>query len=234
MLRLEALRLQQGDFALTADLQVAPGQAVAVMGPSGGGKSTLIAAIAGFLAPEAGRIWWDGVDLTGLSPGSRPISVLFQDNNLFPHLTVAQNLALGLRPSGRVSQAERLRISDVLARVGLAGLELRKPGSLSGGQQSRAALARVLLADRPLVLLDEPFSALGPGLKNEMLDLAAAILAGPGRCLIMVTHDPADAARIAGQVIAVEAGQVLPPQPVLEFNANPPPGLRAYLGQSRK
>ena len=231
MLRLEGIQLRQGDFVLAADLEVGSGNVVAVMGPSGEGKSTLLAAIAGFVRPTAGRIWWNGVDLTGMHPGDRPISVLFQDNNLFPHLTVMQNLALAIRPTGRVSQAEGQRIEDVLAQVGLQGFGPRKPGAMSGGQQSRAALARVLLSDRPLVLLDEPFAALGPGLKAEMLDLTAQMLAGPGRCLIMVSHDPADAARIADQVIAVEAGRAAPPMPVAAFMANPPPGMRAYLGR---
>ena len=231
MLRLEGIQLRQEDFVLAADLEVGSGKVVAVMGPSGEGKSTLLAAIAGFVRPAAGRIWWNGVDLTGMHPGDRPISVLFQDNNLFPHLTVMQNLALAIRPTGRVSQAEGQRIKDVLAQVGLKGFGPRKPGAMSGGQQSRAALARVLLSDRPLVLLDEPFAALGPGLKAEMLDLTAQMLAGPGRCLIMVSHDPADAARIADQVIAVEAGTAAPPMPVAAFMANPPPGMRAYLGR---
>lgn len=231
MLRLDGIRLRQGQFELSADLTVGAGSVVAVMGPSGGGKSTLIAAIAGFLRPTAGRIFWDGADLTGMPPGQRPVSVLFQDNNLFPHLTVPQNLALGIRPSGRVGPDEQRQIGDVLARVGLTGVGDRMPGALSGGQQSRAALARVLLGGRPLVLLDEPFAALGPGLKDEMLDLAATMLAAQGRTLILVTHDPADAQRIAGQVIAVEEGVAAQPISTANFLADPPPGMRTYLGK---
>jgi thiamine transport system ATP-binding protein len=233
MLRLEGLKLQLGDFELSADFSVKSGAVVAVMGPSGGGKSTLIAAIAGFVRPVAGRIWWDGTDLTMLPPGQRPVSVLFQDNNLFPHLTVHQNLALGIRPSGRITPQELRQVADVLTRVGLAGLGDRNPGALSGGQQSRAALARVLLGGRPLVLLDEPFAALGPGLKEEMLDLAATMLAAQGRMLIMATHDPADARRIADEVIIVAAGAAEAPVSTVSFFANPPPGMRNYLGLDR-
>lgn len=231
MLTLDGLALRQGDFTLAADLRVQRGAVVAVMGPSGGGKSTLLAAIAGFLQPEQGRVLWDGQDLTRLAPGDRPISILFQDNNLFPHLSIAQNLGLGLRPSLRLGPQEWAQVEAVLERVGLGGLSARKPGALSGGQQSRAALARVLLGGRPLVLMDEPFSALGPGLKDEMLDLAAATLADTGRTLIMVTHDPADAARIAGQVIVVDDGVAAAPVATATLFANPPAGLRAYLGK---
>lgn len=233
MLTLDRLALRQGDFTLTADLRVQTGAVVAVMGPSGGGKSTLLSAIAGFLRPEQGRILWDGQDLTRLAPGDRPISILFQDNNLFPHLSIAQNLGLGLRPSLRLGPQEWAQVEAVLERVGLGGLSTRKPGALSGGQQSRAALARVLLGGRPLVLMDEPFSALGPGLKDEMLDLAAATLADRGRTLIMVTHDPADAARIAGQIIVVDDGVAAAPVATATLFANPPAGLRAYLGKPK-
>lgn len=234
MLKLEGIRLRQGEFTLTADLQVEPGQIVAVMGPSGGGKSTLINAVAGFLRPEAGRILWNGTDLTTLPPGQRPIAVLFQDNNLFPHLTVTQNLALAIRPSGRMSQADAQQIDAVLIRVGLQGLGPRKPGALSGGQQSRAALARVLLSGRPLVLLDEPFAALGPGLKDEMLDLTLSVMGSQGQTVLMVTHDPDDARRIATAVIAVEAGIADSPVPTAAFLAAPPPGMQTYLGQKNK
>jgi thiamine transport system ATP-binding protein len=231
MLTLDGLRLRQGEFSLEADLTVGTGATVAVIGPSGGGKSTLLAAIAGFFPPAEGRVLWNGADLTGLVPGARPVSILFQDNNLFPHLTVAQNLGLGLRPSLRLDKDEWARVEAVIGQVGLAGMSTRKPGALSGGQQSRAALARVLLAARPLVLLDEPFAALGPGLKDEMLDLAATTLAATGRTLVMVTHDPQDAARIASEVIVVDGGRASKPVAAAALFADPPPALRAYLGK---
>jgi len=230
MLQLEGLHLQLGAFTLRADLSLPTGAMVAVMGPSGGGKSTLLAAIAGFLMPVSGRIVWSGQDITALPPAARPVSILFQDNNLFPHLTVAQNLGLGLRPSLRLNSDETDRIEDALAQVGLAGLSGRKPGALSGGQQSRAALARVLLGGRPLVLLDEPFAALGPGLKDEMLDLAASMLSAQGRTLLMVTHDPRDARRIAETVMLVADGVAAQPVATVEIFADPPSVLRDYLG----
>ncbi|MGX9853944.1 thiamine ABC transporter ATP-binding protein [Limimaricola variabilis] len=231
MLRLEGLEIRQGDFALSADWALGDGSICAVMGPSGGGKSTLLAVIAGFLAPQTGRVSWDGRDLTGLAPAQRPISILFQDNNLFPHLTIERNLALGLDPRGRLDAARCAEIAGVLERVGLAGLGERRPAALSGGQQSRAALARVLLMDRPLVLLDEPFAALGPGLRMEMLDLAREVLAGEGRTLLMVSHAPEDAARIASDIVMVDAGRAAPPAAAGPLLADPPPALKAYLGR---
>jgi thiamine transport system ATP-binding protein len=232
MLTLDHLTLQQGTFRLTADVTFAPGSRTAVMGPSGGGKSTLLAAIAGFLPPAAGRILWNGLDITPLPPCDRPVSILFQDNNLFPHLTIAQNAGLAIAPRLRHSAADRTRIDHAFALVGLAGLGDRKPAALSGGQQSRAALARVLLADRPLVLMDEPFAALGPALRAEMLDLAVTTLAASGRTLILVTHDPADALRLQGDICLVADGSVTSPEPAEPLLADPPPALRDYLGKT--
>ncbi len=231
MLHLDRLELAQGDFRLLADLHIPRGSSVALLGPSGGGKSTLLAGIAGFLAPQSGRVLWEGQDLGPLPPGRRPISILFQDSNLFPHLTALQNVALGLRPSLRPRQEERARASEALDRVGLAGLEERRPAQLSGGQQARAALARVLVQDRPLVLMDEPFGALGPALKSEMLDLTRDVLARRGATILMVTHDPDDAAAFAAMVIVVADGRAEAARPTGAVLADPPPALRAYLGR---
>lgn len=230
MLILEGLRLAQDEFALEADI-VFPDQAItALIGPSGAGKSTLLSAIAGFLAPAQGRIMWDGNDLSGIPPGRRPFSMLFQDNNLFPHLTVLQNVGLGLRPDLRLTVDEKKQCQDALAQVGLAGLDGRKPGALSGGQQSRVALARVLVADRPLVMLDEPFAALGPALKDEMLDLVKAQLLAADKTVLMVTHDPSDARRVADHAVLVADGVVCDPVPTDVLLDNPPPALADYLG----
>ncbi len=230
MLRLDRLEVAVGAFRLSAELKVPRGAAVAVMGPSGGGKSTLLAAIAGFLRPVAGRVLWEGRDLGGLAPGARPVGMLFQDNNLFPHLSALQNVALGIRPSLRPRPQDRARAEAALARVGLAGMGERRPAQLSGGQQGRAALARFLVQDRPVVLMDEPFAALGPALKAEMLGLTREVLAGRGATLLMVTHDPADARAIAESVIVVAEGRAAPPVPTEALLADPPPALRAYLG----
>lgn len=230
MLTLEGVRLRQGDFVLSADLAVPDGTLVAVIGPSGGGKSTLLAAIAGFLDPDAGQILLNGRSLAGVAPAARGISMLFQDNNLFPHLSVAANVGLGLTTRSRLTEMERARVGGVLDRVGLSGLGARRPAELSGGQQSRAALARVLLEDRPLVLLDEPFAALGPGLRSEMAALVRETLSGPGRVVLMVTHEPRDALGVADRVIFVEGGRAAAPVATRALLEDPPPALQAYLG----
>ena len=231
MLIFDNVKLQQGTFQLTADIRIPAQTIIGLIGPSGAGKSTLLAGIAGFLEPVAGRITWDKHPLTGLAPGDRPVSMLFQDNNLFPHLTVSQNVGLGLRPDLKLTAAEKLSVSAALQDVGLDGFADRKPNALSGGQQSRVALARVLVAERPLVLLDEPFSALGPALKDEMLDLVKSKLLAAGKTIIMVTHDPADARRIADHAVLVADGITLAPVPPDVLLDNPPPSLAAYLGK---
>ncbi len=230
MLTLDRLTLTQGDFRLDADLTIQTGARVALIGPSGAGKSTLLAAIAGFLAPASGRILWQGEDITATPPGERPLSILFQDQNLFPHLWLETNLALGLNPKGKIDATDRARIETALARVGLEGMERRKPGALSGGQQSRAGLARTLLRGRPILLLDEPFAALGPALKSEMLALVAEIAREQGTTVLMVSHDPEDARALCPQTVLVAEGRAHAPQETGPLLDDPPPALRDYLG----
>ncbi|RVT82010.1 ATP-binding cassette domain-containing protein [Rhodobacteraceae bacterium CCMM004] len=230
MLRLEGVRIRLGDFALAADFALPAGALAAVLGPSGSGKSTLLGAVGGFLPVAQGRISWTGRDLTDLPPGARPVATIFQDNNLFPHMDAAANVALGLRPGGRLSAAERAAVDGALERVGLAGYAGRRPADLSGGQQSRVALARMLVQDRPLVTLDEPFAALGPALRAEMVALVRDLARDAGRTVLMVTHAPEDARRLGGLAIAVGDGRAAPPVPVAQLLDDPPPALRDYLG----
>jgi thiamine transport system ATP-binding protein len=230
MLTLEGIEIAQGGFRLSAGFTVEAGARVAVIGPSGAGKSTLLSTIAGFQQPVAGRVLWDRRDITRAAPGDRPLSVIFQDNNLFPHLTAFQNVGLGIRPSLKLSPTERDRVDEALRRVGLDGLGVRRPGALSGGQQSRVALARMLLRDRPLALLDEPFAALGPALRAEMLDLVAELCAETGLTLMIVTHEPRDAERIADRTVLVADGKAAAPVDTARLFSDPPAALRAYLG----
>lgn len=226
MLALEGLDIRLDAFRLGADLTV-PDGITAVIGPSGGGKSTLLAAIAGFVAPEGGRVVWDGRDITGLPPGDRPVAVVFQDNNLFPHLDIETNVALGIAPVARPPASAREAARDALTRVGLGGFGSRMPGELSGGQQGRAALARVLLTRRPIVLLDEPFAALGPALRHDMLELTKRLLGE--RTVLLVTHHPEDARLVAPLTIAVAEGRAAAPAPTGPLLDAPTPSLARYL-----
>ncbi|KPQ07330.1 MAG: ABC-type thiamine uptake system ATPase component ThiQ [Rhodobacteraceae bacterium HLUCCA12] len=230
ILELDDLRIELGEFRLRADLRVEAGARVAVIGPSGAGKSTLLGAIAGFVPLAGGTISWRGARIDTRPPAERPLSILFQDNNLFPHLSVFDNVALGINPSLRLRADQREDVEQALARTGLEELSARKPAELSGGQISRAGLARVLLRARPLILLDEPFAALGPALKRDMLALVAEIADEQGATLLMITHDPADALRICPQTIVVARGAASAPADTKALVAAPPPELAAYLG----
>ena len=231
MLQLDHLILTQGSFRLSADWSVDAGRRITLMGPSGAGKSTLLSAIAGFLQPSSGHVRWRGQDLAPLQPGERPVTILFQDQNLFPHLTIAQNLGLGLRSDLRLSDAERRRTDDALDRVGLEGMGARRPAQLSGGQASRAALARALLRARPILLLDEPFAALGPALRAEMLALVTEVADETGALVLMVTHDPRDALALGGSTAFVADGVVHPPVPTARLLENPTGAVQDYLGR---
>lgn len=230
MLELQSIRLTQGDFTLSADLTIPVGARVAVVGPSGAGKSTFLSLIGGFEAADEGRLLWNGQELTKALPHERPISHLFQDNNLFAHMSAAQNVGLGIRPNLRLTKAEQARVTEALSAVGLSGMEARRPAELSGGQQSRVALARVLVQEKPLILLDEPFSALGPAMRGEMIGLAKEVSTRLSATMLMVTHDIADVDRFADLVIWIEDGVCQPPRNWEEMKADPPQGLKAYIG----
>ena len=227
MLRVDDVVLARPGFRFEAGFGIAAGTRAAVIGPSGGGKSTLLSLITGFDTPDEGRIWWGERDVTDDPPNARPVAMLFQDNNLFPHLDIETNVALGADPVARPSEAARSRAREALERVGLADQARKKPGALSGGQQSRAALARLLLTARPLVLLDEPFAALGPALRRDMWALLVELL--PEATILMVTHDPEEAERSAGVILFVEEGRVQKPIETADFFANPSEAVARYL-----
>ena len=230
VLKINNVHIAQGGFRLTASLPLLEAGIYAVMGPSGAGKSSLLAALAGFLALQEGQILWEGRDIAALPPAQRPMAMLFQDNNLFPHLSAARNIALALTRRAKLTADQTDQVNAALEQVGLAGFGTKKPPQLSGGEQSRVALARVMLQDKPILLVDEPFSALGPALKAEMLDLLGELARERGSLVMMVTHDPADALRIAEKTILVAEGTAHPPEQTEGLLQNPPPALAAYLG----
>lgn len=227
----EAVTFRYEDMVMSFDLHVAAGACYAVIGPSGAGKTTLLSLIAGFDRPLSGRVLIGGRDVTGLAPAERPVTTLFQEHNLFAHLSVAENVGLGIHPGLRLDDAGRDRVAVALAGVGLAGMDRRLPRQLSGGERQRVALARSLVRNRPVLLLDEPFAALGPALRYEMLDLVAELRAAAGLTVVLVSHQPEDARRIADRAAFLHEGHVLTEGPIPALLDSPPvPELAAYLG----
>lgn len=229
-LEVRNLAFRYEDMAMQFDLAVERGAFLSIIGPSGAGKSTLLSLIGGFEQPVSGQVLVDGADITALAPAERPCTTLFQDHNLFAHLTVERNVALGIDPGLRLSDAQRAEVRQALADVGLAGMEHRLPGQLSGGERQRAAIARCLVRHRPILLLDEPFAAVGPGLRREMLDLVRALQARLGLTVLMVTHDPGDAMHAGGRTAFVQAGRVLLVDETERLLASTVPEVRSYLG----
>ena len=208
MIRLDNVFLADDALPMTFDLQVEAGERIAIVGPSGAGKSTLLNLIAGFVLPTQGNIWLNGENHTCSAPYKRPVSMLFQENNLFPHLTVQQNLALGLKTSLNLTALEQDQIEQVADAVGLTSFLSRLPNSLSGGQKQRVALARCLLRDKPILLLDEPFSALDPELRMDMLNLIDELCHSKNLTLLLVTHQPSELMGKVDRMLRIENGRI--------------------------
>jgi len=184
------------------DLDVADGEVVALQGPSGAGKSTLLRVIAGLLVPQAGTVRSGGVDITELPPHRRGIGMVFQDEQLFPHRDVGQNVEFGLRMQHRPKAERAARVAELLELVGLPGVERRSVTSLSGGEAKRVALARSLAPAPPVLLLDEPLTGLDRELHDRLADDLARVLRATGTSALMVTHNAAEAARVADRIVS--------------------------------
>ncbi|MET3661535.1 thiamine ABC transporter ATP-binding protein [Aquamicrobium ahrensii] len=231
--QVEKVRFSYGEAAFEFDVAFRPGCITAVMGPSGSGKSTLLNLVAGFEMPASGRVLIGGRDVSADLPAARPVSMVFQENNLFAHLTVEQNVGLGRSASLRLNDADRVAVAGALERTGLGGKGKRLPRELSGGERQRVALARVLVRERPVLLLDEPFASLGPALREDMLDLVAALQKERGLTVLFVTHQPEDARRISHDMVFIEGGRVAASGPVAEFfGEGGPEAFRRYIGAS--
>ncbi|MCC0030810.1 MAG: thiamine ABC transporter ATP-binding protein [Brucellaceae bacterium] len=232
--QLRDVRFAHGDTRFAFDIEIGDGAAVAVIGPSGSGKSTLLNLIAGFETPLAGDILIGGKPVVALPPAKRPVSMVFQENNLFAHMPVFDNVALGIDPALRLDEHDRDAVMAALARVGLAGMEKRLPAALSGGERQRVALARALVRHRPVLALDEPFAALGPALRSDMLDLLKDLAGETGMTLMLVTHQPADAIRLGGKLAFVENGRIAAfgDADALLDSRLMPENIRKYVGDS--
>ncbi len=208
MIKLENLNYCYQDLQMHFNLLAKAGERIAILGPSGAGKSTLLSLISGFQFPVSGKINLEGRDYTYAPPAQRPVSMLFQENNLFSHLTIRQNISLGLHPGLRLDQSQKSAVIQMAEQVGLADYLERLPAQLSGGQRQRAALARCLIRHQPILLLDEPFSALDPALRNEMLQLLDQVCDARQLTLLMVSHSLEDAAQIASRALVVANGRI--------------------------
>jgi thiamine transport system ATP-binding protein len=222
------LRLGGREFLFDCEL---PGAAViALTGASGAGKSTFLNLLAGFDVPREGRILIAGRDVSAVHPAGRPVSLVFQDNNLFTHLDVFTNVGLGIDPALKLSRADGSSIGAALEKVGLGGFERRMPATLSGGERQRVAFARALVRMRPVLLLDEPFAALDPSLRNDMASLLLEMHRDTGNTVVMVSHDPDEVRRIADHAVFIEHGRVAVSVPIGGFLAGDEhPGLRQFL-----
>jgi len=188
----------------TYNLECKPSEVVAILGQSGSGKSTLLDIIAGFIEPTSGSITLDGVELLGKAIEKRPITILFQNHNLFEHLSVQKNILLGVNKTLKDSIEEVKKVQSILQEVGLEAYEHKLASELSGGQQQRVALARVLMRREPILLLDEPFSGLDDATRIEMLELVQKITQAHQLHTLMVTHDLDDCERIANHVYKMQ------------------------------
>ncbi|WP_158541662.1 ATP-binding cassette domain-containing protein [Pelagibacterium lacus] len=199
-----AFRYPQGEMDFAFDLTVAPGECVSLEGASGSGKSTLFDLIAGFLTPQSGDIRLDERSILPLPPESRPVSILFQSDNVFEHLSAGANVALGL--GNRVAPTDQ-RVRDALERMGLSGLANRRAANLSGGQRQRVALARTLLRNRPVLLLDEPFSGLDEETAGPIRETIARLIVEWGWHAILVSHQSSDIAALAQRHYRIKNGR---------------------------
>lgn len=191
------------------DLAVGAGELLCVLGPSGGGKSTLLRVVAGLEAPAAGRVRLDGQDLAGVPAHERGVGLMFQDYALFPHRNVAQNVAFGLRMQGLAAGDTRARVTELLALVGLPGAEERAVAHLSGGEQQRVALARALAPRPRLLMLDEPMGSLDRALRERLPEELRAIFTELGLTVVYVTHDQDEALSVADRVVLLDAGRII-------------------------
>jgi thiamine transport system ATP-binding protein len=234
MLGLRDVSVSYGGKPAVVDvsLDLADGQVLAVLGPSGCGKSTLLRAVAGLEPVTTGSVSWDGADLAGVPTHKRGFALMFQDGQLFGHLTVARNVGYALRL--RRERDIETRVEELLALVGLEGYGGRLPGTLSGGERQRVALARSLAVQPRLLLLDEPLSALDAGLRQRLAAELRGILRAAGTTALMVTHDHEEAFTVADRIAVMRDGRVVQQGPIDDVWRRPAdPDTALFLGYAR-
>jgi thiamine transport system ATP-binding protein len=228
---LEFAYASEKETTMQFNLSVEAGEILSLIGPSGSGKSTLLNLIAGFLEPSAGQILLDGTAIDTASVASRPVSIVFQQHNLFPHLDLYTNVALGVDPSLRLSREQAEAVTTALDQLGLMDLQRRKPGELSGGQRQRVALARVLVRKRKILLLDEAFAALGPAMRAELIGLVKNLVHDNNMVALLVSHQPRDALLASARTAFVNAGSIIAVEQTADLlDHSRMPEVRDYLG----
>ena len=234
MLSIDGLRFSYApdqEFDMCFDLQVEDGEVLSLIGPSGSGKSTLLGLVAGFLSASSGRILASDRPIQDLPVDQRPVSIVFQQHNLFPHLDLYTNVALGVDPSLRLDSEQVEAVQAALQRLGLDSLQQRKPGELSGGQRQRVALARALVRRRKILLLDEAFAALGPAMRAELIELVRELVREQNMAALLVSHQPGDALLASPRCAFLCDGRVAACAPTAQLlDADEPVQLREYLG----
>jgi molybdate transport system ATP-binding protein len=221
------IQLRLSRLNLDAAFTVASGEVLALLGPNGSGKSTILRALVGLLPLAGGRVVLDGTVLEDpaqrvkIPPEKRPIGLMFQDYLLFPHLSAVENVAFGLRAKGTDKKAAREKASQTMARLGLDGLAEARPGSMSGGQQQRVAMARALVTEPKLLLLDEPLAALDVSTKTDVRRLLRAVLGRSDAANVLVTHDLLDAVALGDRMVVIEDGGIVQTGTPAEVTARP-------------
>ena len=232
MIDFQGVSCRLGDREFFYDLQIPLGQIVAVMGASGSGKSTLLNLFAGFIKADHGaaQIMFDQQRVDTLEPSKRPVTSLFQEYNLFAHMSVFNNVALGIAPSLKLTKQQIEDVNQSLEQVGLGGFGQRLPSELSGGQRQRVALGRALVRRKPVLLLDEPFSALDPALRQEMSLLVKHLARLHKLTVLLVTHEPKDALALSDEVVFIHQGKVHWQGASPFFLEQDDPAIKTYLG----
>ena len=208
MIKLENISIKLDNFRTKFTVEINKGEWVGIIGQSGAGKSTFLNLIAGFAQPEVGSLLINNTEVRNLSASKRSISSLFQDNNLFPHLSVYQNIAIAIKPNLKLHENEKEKIFEIIEYLNLSSKIHSSIGTLSGGERQRVALGRVMSSDKKILLLDEPFSQLDPNLRIEMLELIKKIREKKKITIIMAIHTPAEAIDFVSRFLLIKEGEV--------------------------